>query len=60
MTDKDTNPRGFKRPHSGIGKGVGIPGGRGEGRNTEPCPDDKAGFGTGEGRGGGRNRRDKR
>jgi len=57
MTDKDTNPRGFKRPHSGIGRGVGVPGGRRDGQNTEPCPDNGVGGGAGQGRGRGKNRK---
>jgi len=58
MTDKDTNPRGFKRPHTGIGSGVGVPGGRHDGRNIEPCPTGEGeGRGTGSGRGKGKNRK---
>ena len=60
MTDKDTNPRGFKRPHDGRGRGVGVSNGLRGGQNTEPCDADGPGSGSGAGRGGGRNRRDKR
>ena len=60
MTDKDTNPRGFKRPHTGIGRGVGVPGGRRDGQNIEPCETGGPGSGSGAGRGGGRGRKDKR
>lgn len=60
MTEKDTNPRGFKRPKDGRGRGIGVGGLRG-GRNTEPCETGEgSGFGTGGGRGGGRGRRDNR
>ena len=59
MTDK--NPRGIERPHDGRGKGVGMSGGRREGRNTEPCSDSPSdsskGRGQGEGGGKGKNRR---
>lgn len=41
------NPRGLPRPQDGRGKGVGMPGGRRQGRNTEPCP---TGPGLGLGR----------
>ena len=58
MTDKDTNPRGFKRPHSGIGRGVGVPGGRRGGMNPEPCPTGEGeGRATGSGIGKGKNRK---
>lgn len=57
MTDREYNPRGERRPHDGRGGGVGISGGRGEGRNTEPCSDNGPGFSRGEGQGKGRNRR---
>ena len=60
MTDKDTNPRGFKRPKDGRGQGVGFPGGLRDGQNTEPCETDGVGQGSGAGRGGGKNRRDNR
>ncbi len=60
MTDKDTNPRGLKRPRDGRGMGVGVPSGRRDGRNTEPWSTDGPGQGGGEGRGGGTNRKDRR
>ncbi|GAI77471.1 unnamed protein product, partial [marine sediment metagenome] len=39
--------------------GTGQTNGNREGRNTEPCTIDGAGYGTGEGRGGRKNRKDK-
>jgi hypothetical protein len=48
-------PRGIPRPRDGRGGGVGIPGGRRLGRNTNPCSSGP-GFGQGGGRGNGRNR----
>jgi len=43
----DYNPRGIKRPHDGRGRGVGMPGGRRAGQNTQPCG--KGGGGIGKG-----------
>lgn len=53
MATNSRNPRGLKRPQDGRGR---PPGGRGDGRNTKPCPDGGPGHGKGGGRGGGRNR----
>ena len=59
MADSEYNPRGIKRPHTGVGKGVGV-GGRRDGRNVEPCPDSPSdstkGQGQGEGKGKGTGR----
>jgi len=55
----DKNPRGEKRPHSGIGRGEGMEGGLRGGMNTEPCTEGGVGFGHGGGKGRGRGRRDK-
>ena len=57
MTDKDTNPRGLKRPKDGRGRGIGVSGGLRGGRNTEPCSDDGVGGGEGQGRGKGKGRK---
>jgi len=56
MTNSEYNPRGIKRPHTGIGQGVGV-GGRRDGRSTEPCSSGEGeGKSTGGGRGKGKNR----
>ena len=44
------NPRGIKRPRDGRGRGVGMPGGRRQGQNPNPC----GRGGRGVGRGGNR------
>jgi len=57
---EDVNPRGFRRPHTGEGRGVGMPNGLRMGRNTEPCEeaptDSSKGQGQGKGKGRGKNR----
>lgn len=50
MTDKDTNPRGLKRPRDGRGGGIGMPMGLRDGRNTDSCETDGPGHGEGKGR----------
>jgi len=56
MANSEYNPRGIKRPHTGIGQGVGV-GGRRDGRSTEPCSSGEGeGKSTGGGRGKGKNR----
>lgn len=49
--ERNINPRGMIRPKSGIGGGVGMPGGRRLGRNIEPCEEEGPGYGKGEGKG---------
>ncbi|MDD4081887.1 MAG: hypothetical protein PHD05_00735 [Sphaerochaetaceae bacterium] len=51
---ENVNPRGFLRPRDGRGKGVGMPGGQRQGRNTESCPVGGPGYGQGQGQGQGK------
>ena len=46
-----------QRPaQDGRGKGQGVPGGKGQNRNQEPCKQDGLGRGKGAGQGKGKNR----
>ena len=53
---EEKNPRGFSFPHTGAGRGMGMPGGQRLGRMTKPCPEGP-GFGRGGGRGKGKRRK---
>ena len=56
--ERYVNPRGMIRPKSGIGGGVGMPGGLRLGRNIEPCETGEGvGYGKGEGKGEGLGRK---
>lgn len=54
MSNKNYNPRGFKRPKDGRGKGVGMNNGLRNGINNNPCN-----LNVKNGTGNGMNRSDK-
>lgn len=57
MATTNKNPRGQDRRKNGEGGGVGMPGGRRQGRNTGGCKKDGPGQGRGGGQGAGKNRK---